>query len=86
MGSETPRSDGQSLAASSAERPSVCAISPPVPVRAGPEPSESEAGGGGAPPRFCIGCPERPVFAAMKLVETELGPHHVGRRYPAANV
>jgi indolepyruvate ferredoxin oxidoreductase, alpha subunit len=32
------------------------------------------------PPRpagFCIGCPERPVFAAMKLVEQELGPHHV---------
>jgi indolepyruvate ferredoxin oxidoreductase alpha subunit len=32
------------------------------------------------PPRpagFCIGCPERPVFAAMKLVEKELGPHHV---------
>ena len=32
------------------------------------------------PPRpagFCIGCPERPIFAAMKLVEQELGPHHV---------
>jgi len=29
------------------------------------------------PPGFCIGCPERPIFAAMKLVETELGPHHV---------
>jgi indolepyruvate ferredoxin oxidoreductase, alpha subunit len=29
------------------------------------------------PPGFCIGCPERPVFAAMKLVEQELGPHHV---------
>ena len=32
------------------------------------------------PPRpagFCIGCPERPIFAAMKLVEGELGPHHV---------
>ena len=32
------------------------------------------------PPRpagFCIGCPERPIFAAMKLVEKELGPHHV---------
>ncbi len=29
------------------------------------------------PPSFCIGCPERPIFAAMKLVEQELGPHHV---------
>jgi indolepyruvate ferredoxin oxidoreductase, alpha subunit len=29
------------------------------------------------PPGFCIGCPERPIFAAMKLVEDELGPHHV---------
>ena len=27
--------------------------------------------------RFCTGCPERPIFAAMKLVERELGPHHV---------
>jgi len=26
---------------------------------------------------FCTGCPERPIFAAMKLVEKELGPHHV---------
>jgi indolepyruvate ferredoxin oxidoreductase alpha subunit len=29
------------------------------------------------PPSFCVGCPERPIFAAMKLVEKELGPHHV---------
>ena len=29
------------------------------------------------PPGFCIGCPERPIFAAMKLVEQELGPHHI---------
>jgi indolepyruvate ferredoxin oxidoreductase alpha subunit len=29
------------------------------------------------PPGFCIGCPERPIFAAMKLVERELGTHHV---------
>ena len=28
------------------------------------------------PPGFCIGCPERPVFAALKLVESELGPRH----------
>ena len=29
------------------------------------------------PPGFCTGCPERPIFAAMKLVEKELGPSHV---------
>jgi indolepyruvate ferredoxin oxidoreductase alpha subunit len=29
------------------------------------------------PPGFCTGCPERPIFAAMKLVERELGSHHV---------
>ncbi len=31
----------------------------------------------GRPPSFCTGCPERPIFAAMKLVERELGQHHV---------
>jgi indolepyruvate ferredoxin oxidoreductase alpha subunit len=29
------------------------------------------------PPGFCIGCPERPIFAAMTLVEGELGQHHI---------
>jgi indolepyruvate ferredoxin oxidoreductase alpha subunit len=29
------------------------------------------------PPSFCTGCPERPVFSAMKLVQKELGPHHI---------
>jgi indolepyruvate ferredoxin oxidoreductase alpha subunit len=29
------------------------------------------------PPSFCTGCPERPIFTAMKLVERELGAHHV---------
>jgi indolepyruvate ferredoxin oxidoreductase alpha subunit len=28
-------------------------------------------------PGFCVGCPERPVIAAMKLVERELGAYHV---------
>jgi indolepyruvate ferredoxin oxidoreductase alpha subunit len=31
----------------------------------------------GRPPSFCTGCPERPIFAAIKLVERELGHHHV---------
>ena len=29
------------------------------------------------PPSFCIGCPERPVFSAMKLVAKEIGRPHV---------
>ena len=32
------------------------------------------------PPRpagFCTGCPERPIFAALKLTEKELGEHHI---------
>ncbi len=28
------------------------------------------------PPGLCTGCPERPIFTAVKLVERELGPHH----------
>ena len=29
------------------------------------------------PPGFCVGCPERPVFSALKLVEKDVGPIHV---------
>ena len=29
------------------------------------------------PPTFCTGCPERPVFAALKLMQRELGPTHI---------
>ena len=29
------------------------------------------------PPGFCVGCPERPVFSAMKLVAKEIGRPHV---------
>jgi indolepyruvate ferredoxin oxidoreductase alpha subunit len=29
------------------------------------------------PPGFCTGCPERPIFAAMKLVEQDRGVHQV---------
>jgi indolepyruvate ferredoxin oxidoreductase, alpha subunit len=29
------------------------------------------------PPGFCIGCPERPVFSAMKLVGQDIGKPHV---------
>lgn len=36
--------------------------------------------GGAVPPRppgFCTGCPERPIFAALKIVERETGAHHI---------
>jgi len=29
------------------------------------------------PPGFCIGCPERPVFSAIKLAQQDLGPMHI---------
>jgi indolepyruvate ferredoxin oxidoreductase, alpha subunit len=29
------------------------------------------------PPSFCTGCPERPIFTAIKLMERELGSHHI---------
>ena len=29
------------------------------------------------PPTFCVGCPERPVFSAMKLVANDIGRPHV---------
>ena len=29
------------------------------------------------PPSFCTGCPERPIFTALKLAEQETGSHHI---------
>ncbi|KQW64459.1 indolepyruvate ferredoxin oxidoreductase subunit alpha [Variovorax sp. Root411] len=52
-----------------------------VGVDAAPEPALPSTALGevvhARPPGFCTGCPERPIFSAMKLVERELGPHHV---------
>jgi indolepyruvate ferredoxin oxidoreductase, alpha subunit len=31
----------------------------------------------GRPPGFCIGCPERPVFSALKLAQQEVGAVHI---------
>jgi indolepyruvate ferredoxin oxidoreductase, alpha subunit len=31
----------------------------------------------GRPPSFCTGCPERPIFTALKLAEKETGNHHI---------
>jgi len=52
-----------------------------VGVAATPEPAMPSSALGDVvharPPGFCTGCPERPIFSAMKLVERELGAHHV---------
>jgi indolepyruvate ferredoxin oxidoreductase alpha subunit len=48
--------------APNAEKPQIPDLSKTVPIR---------------PPGFCTGCPERPIFAAMKLVEKELGKHQI---------
>ncbi len=45
--------------------------------RAGPIELPAGATVHARPPGFCTGCPERPIFTAMKLVERELGEHHV---------
>ena len=29
------------------------------------------------PPSFCTGCPERPVFSALKLMQRQIGPTHI---------
>ncbi len=29
------------------------------------------------PPQFCVGCPERPIFAALKLSQRDVGPTHI---------
>src|SRR5476651_1647016 len=53
---------------------------PPVVRPAPAKPREVEAAESQVhprPPSFCTGCPERPIFTAMKLVERELGRHHV---------
>ena len=48
--------------APNAEKPAIPDLSKTVPIR---------------PPGFCTGCPERPIFAAMKLVEKEMGKHQI---------
>lgn len=46
----------------SAKRRAAELLAQPVPAR---------------PPGFCVGCPERPVFAALKLAERDTGPIHI---------
>jgi len=44
------------------DAPAIPDLSKTVPVR---------------PPGFCTGCPERPIFAALKLVQKDLGQHQI---------
>ena len=44
------------------EKPAVPDLSKTVPIR---------------PPGFCTGCPERPIFAALKMTEMEYGKHQI---------
>jgi indolepyruvate ferredoxin oxidoreductase alpha subunit len=51
------------LAATDARRAEVrAALDAPLPAR---------------PPQFCVGCPERPVFAALKLAQERVGEVHI---------
>ena len=49
----------------------------PLPIAAPASAAAAPAEVHARPPSFCTGCPERPIFTAMRLVERELGPHHV---------
>ncbi|HMN79185.1 MAG TPA: indolepyruvate ferredoxin oxidoreductase subunit alpha [Burkholderiaceae bacterium] len=54
--------DAQAAALADVRRQVAARLGAPVPPR---------------PPTFCVGCPERPVFAALKQVREEVGPMHV---------
>ncbi len=52
----------QWLAGNGQRRAEVAQVAGPLPAR---------------PPSFCVGCPERPVFSALKLAQQKVGPVHV---------
>ncbi len=63
--SRSPASDAhptEAIAVTAATAPRAAAVGPLLPPR---------------PPGLCTGCPERPIFSSFKLVEQELGMHHV---------
>ena len=62
-----------------AHRPDLLPASDPAAANAATEMAVSMVAPNvqGRPPSFCTGCPERPIFAAIKLTERELGRHHI---------
>jgi indolepyruvate ferredoxin oxidoreductase alpha subunit len=62
-----------------AHRPDLLPVSDPAAAKAATEMAVSMVAPNvqGRPPSFCTGCPERPIFAAIKLTERELGRHHI---------
>jgi len=62
-----------------AHRPDLLPVSDPAAAKAATEKAVSMVAPNvqGRPPSFCTGCPERPIFAAIKLTERELGRHHI---------
>ncbi len=59
---DTGAAQAQLDAAASRRRELAALLDAPLPAR---------------PPGFCIGCPERPVFSALKLAQQDVGPVHV---------
>jgi len=59
---EMLRASGNGAGTTPAEGSTIGELAASVPVR---------------PPSFCTGCPERPIFAAMKLAQKEVGPLQV---------
>ena len=57
-----PAADPRQRAPNDTAAPPVPDLSAAIPVRT---------------PGFCVGCPERPIFAAMKLVDQKIGPHQI---------
>jgi indolepyruvate ferredoxin oxidoreductase alpha subunit len=76
-----------------ASRYRPAAVAPAVPISIKRERPPSAAAAAGAnmrraapelndiiparPPSFCTGCPERPIFSALTLLQQDLGEHHI---------
>jgi indolepyruvate ferredoxin oxidoreductase alpha subunit len=72
----------EGAAAAAKDAPVVARIDPASIRRPAPKPKADPVAAvaphvHARPPSFCTGCPERPIFTAMKLLERELGKHHV---------
>jgi indolepyruvate ferredoxin oxidoreductase alpha subunit len=61
----------------SAHAPELASAPPQAPISADASLKALAAEVPQRPAGFCTGCPERPIFTAMKMVQKELGQHHV---------